>query len=128
MSEQSEAVKSSPFDSLKVGDKVVIITGYSRSMNLGDVSSITKTQVVVGSQRFRRSDGYLVGEPSSAWGRTKISTDQASFVQWKFSRSAFAFERTKLEFSKSGVQKIRAAADAAEKALREFGKWTEGES
>lgn len=49
-------------ENLKPGDEVIIETGYScTSLSAGTVDRVTKTQVIVGSRRFGRACGWLVG-------------------------------------------------------------------
>jgi hypothetical protein len=56
-------------ESLSVGAKVVVDSG-ARSEEIGTVSRVTPTQIVVDGRRFRRRDGYAVG--GNGWYRTRL--------------------------------------------------------
>ena len=58
-------------DSLKPGDEVAVTFGYTSAHGIATVDRTTPTQVIVGRARFRRSDGYRVGD-SGAWSRASI--------------------------------------------------------
>lgn len=50
------------FDSIQVGQQVVIYNPYSRQeLEVHEVEKVTKTQITVNGMRFRKSDGYRVG-------------------------------------------------------------------
>jgi hypothetical protein len=51
---------------LAVGSPVVIERGYGRSfLSVDKVTRVTPTQVVIGSTKFRKSDGKAVGQDDS---------------------------------------------------------------
>lgn len=53
---------------LKAGDRVVVSTGYGyRREHLSSVTKVTATQIVCGTSRFKRSNGYVVG--GDTWNR-----------------------------------------------------------
>lgn len=59
-------------DSLKPGDEVAVTFGYTSAHAIvATVSRTTPTQVIVGHSRYRRSDGYMVGD-SGDWSRASI--------------------------------------------------------
>lgn len=99
---------------LKAGDVVIVqsrIDGYREHT----VDKVTKTQIVIGSAKFRRSDGYEMGPE---WGRksninypTKIARDIATFRAVR--------DALRSEITLDTIPGMRAALDRAEAALRE---------
>lgn len=61
--------------SVKAGDSLIFRSRYCPEGVVVSVSRTTKTQVVCGSRRFRRSDGYLVGS-DGAWVWERVSIPQ----------------------------------------------------
>jgi O-acetylhomoserine/O-acetylserine sulfhydrylase-like pyridoxal-dependent enzyme len=47
---------------VKVGDTVYRNGGLNRSYHSTEVTKVTATQIVCGASRFRRSDGYAIGD------------------------------------------------------------------
>lgn len=58
------------FESLKEGDEVMIPGRYGASPSFAKVTKITPTQIVIGRDRFKRTNGYQVGR--DAWSSTCI--------------------------------------------------------
>ena len=99
---------------LKAGDVVIVhsrIDGYrARS-----VDRVTKTQIIVGGAKFRRSDGYEMGPE---WGRksninypTRMARDIATFRAVR--------DALRSDLTLDTIPVMRAALDRAEAALRE---------
>lgn len=59
------------FNDIKVGDKVVVESGFSNKHVLKKVDRVTKTQVIVGSTKFRKDNGREISNHSS-WYRDYI--------------------------------------------------------
>ena len=99
---------------LKAGDVVIVhsrVDGYRER----SVDKVTKTQIIVGGAKFRRSDGYEMGPE---WGResnieypTKKVRHIATF---RAVRDALRYDLTL-----DTIPAMRAALDRAEAALRE---------
>lgn len=58
-------------DNLKAGDEVALFSGFiQRVPQIKCVERVTATQIIVGSSRFRRKDGYA---PGGGYGRPRIT-------------------------------------------------------
>lgn len=55
---------------IQVGSRVAICSRYN--VDLAVVDRETATQLIVGQKRYRKTDGYRVGEASSGCGRDYI--------------------------------------------------------
>ena len=53
---------------LKAGDKVFVTRGSH--IRLVTVDRVTATQIVIGGERFRKSDGYRMGDSNTYWFTT----------------------------------------------------------
>jgi len=56
------------FDDIEPGDRVIVVQGGD--LRIAKADRVTKTQVVVGNQRYRKSDGFLVG--GNTWSTMHI--------------------------------------------------------
>lgn len=61
--------------SVKEGDLLIFRSRHYPEGMVVSVSRTTKTQVICGNRRYRRSDGYLVGS-NDAWVWTCVSIPQ----------------------------------------------------
>lgn len=52
------------FNSIKEGDEIIVNPSYGLPIQLHTVCRTTKTQIIVGQWRFRRSNGYRIGDSS----------------------------------------------------------------
>lgn len=52
---------------MKAGEKAYIVSGSRDRIEPATVDRVTKTQVIVGGRRFRKSDGRQVGWQGSTW-------------------------------------------------------------
>lgn len=89
---------------MKVGDKVFIDGGYRKSV--GVIDHETATQWVIGHQRFRKSDGLLIGQ-SDRYISTHISElTQQDIDNFKHARLANTLKTT--DFSKQSLETLEA--------------------
>lgn len=64
-------------ENAKAGDYVAEGGNGLRGMNIFRIDRVTATQVVIGSSKWRKSDGRLVGDSSTWWARSiRLATEQ----------------------------------------------------
>lgn len=66
------------FDSLKVGDKVIIY-GRNKSKRISTIDKITKTQIVIGNLKFRKSNGIQVA--NDTWANKCIGIASKEIIE-----------------------------------------------
>lgn len=115
-------------ETIKVGDEIVIDTSsYGRHYCIKErVTKITPTQIVTNGGRYNKKHGHIVGASRSAWSQlAKIAPpDRAEELRQEiaYHQAALDIER-RFTMTRAGIDQMRAAADAAEAALRAAGKW-----
>jgi len=78
-------IDATSLSDLKLGDQVIL--RYSMPFvddKIETVDRLTKTQIIVGTYRFRISDGYQVGTSDGRWGYYRIipaTPDQIAEVE-----------------------------------------------
>lgn len=107
---------------LKAGDHVVVVSPYGSGYTVAVVDRVTPTQIVVGGCKYNKAMGREVG--SSGWASSIITIAPHLFVEAKKQKADKGI-RQGYSFNKGGVERARAAADYAEKILREIGRWDE---
>ena len=63
-------------ENLKVGDLVVVKGNITDIKTLSKIDRVTKTLIVIGYRRFRRSDGQLVGRDDWHYANIRPATDE----------------------------------------------------
>lgn len=66
------------FENVKVGD--VVIERSRWRIALAKVTKVTATQVVIGENRYRKKDGYLVGS-TGRWYPSRISLPKEGEIE-----------------------------------------------
>lgn len=64
------------FENLKVGDLVVVRGNLIFGEELRKIERVTNSQIVIGSRRYRKKDGRLVGEGKWHCGFIKPATEK----------------------------------------------------
>lgn len=62
-------------NAVQAGDELLCHSGYGSQQVLARVDRVTPTQIVIGNSRYRRADGYRVGDTGYGRGRVTIPTD-----------------------------------------------------
>lgn len=71
-------VRKMTLSDLKAGDEVVVkASGYYQVYERHTITRVTPTQIVIGPNRYRKSDGYRIGD-GTGWGtiRAYVITDE----------------------------------------------------
>ena len=114
------------FDEIKAGDTVFVAnSGWTASGEDVTVLSVTATQIVTASRRFRRKNGTLVG---GGYRQPFIATpENAADIRTEMRRRQVCnqVERVRFALTPTCIRDMRARLDAAESFLREVGEWTE---
>lgn len=63
-------------ENLKVGDMVIIKGNITDVKTLSTIDRVTKTQIIIGYRRFRKSDGQLVGRDDWHYANIRPATDE----------------------------------------------------
>lgn len=63
-------------ENLKVGDLVVVKGNITDIKTLSKIDRVTKTQIIIGYRRFRKSDGQLVGRDDWHYANIRPATDE----------------------------------------------------
>lgn len=71
---------SSGLESTKVGDYVSEGRSAMRDVKIWKVSRVTATQIVTGDNKWRKSDGALIGDTSTWWRRRIQPVTQKDFI------------------------------------------------
>ena len=58
------------FKSLKAGDKVIINSSFYDD-RVETIDRITNTQIVIGNSKFKRTNGWQIGD--NIWSKTRLS-------------------------------------------------------
>jgi len=61
---------------LKAGDEVAVDYGFHNSPRLAVIERVTKTQIIIGSSRYRREGGYLIGAGSWNFNKVVVLTEK----------------------------------------------------
>jgi len=114
------------FDEIKAGDTVFVAnSGWTASGEDVTVLSVTATQIVTASRRFRRKNGTLVG---GGYRQPFIATpENAADIRTEMRRRQVCnqVERVRFKLTPASVRELQASVAAAEAFLREVGEWTE---
>ena len=105
---------------LKAGDFVVRCGEYG-DYRIVAVDRVTPTQAVLGTAKYRLTNGYEIGG-ASPWRKNSISRAPHLFLKAK-QKCAENGLRGPFTLSRAGVEKARKAAAYAEAVLRETGQW-----
>lgn len=63
-------------ENLKVGDLVVVKGNITDIKTLSKIDRVTKTLIIIGYRRFRKSDGRLVGQDGWHYANIRPATDE----------------------------------------------------
>jgi hypothetical protein len=81
LAESAEPVRSSAvLGDMVVGAVVVLDPGRYDLPRPVKIDRVTGTQIIIGSERFRRDSGYKIGE-SGGWSRTRISVPEPGEIE-----------------------------------------------
>lgn len=101
-------------ENIKVGDKLYIGSSYLHE-GVYRVDRVTKTQVMVGTLRFRKRDGYQVG--GYAIARLATSEDEKRMVAEKRYNTLLAAVR-KIDFRRCSSDQLEKIIEIANPQLK----------
>ena len=67
---------SDDFSAVQIGDELLCHSGYGSQQVLARVDRVTPTQIVIGHSRYRRADGYRIGDTGYGRGRVTVPTEK----------------------------------------------------
>jgi len=108
------------FSHLTEGSLVVVCGGYGSSFSIAKIDRITKKQALIGIRRFWLKSGSEVG--GGRYNGQSISLEPHLFLKARQQRATGMLAAAS-PLTRAGVTQARAAADYAEKVLREMGEW-----